>query len=106
MKYTWVAILVGLWLELVDVVLARYAVTVPKGEEHPKFRVFQYGKRHTTEHHDRSFGPSRWEWFFILKLPSWDWQKGDYGRRWQWHQLCLVWTDTHGWMTWYEPAKD
>lgn len=103
MRYTPIAILVGLLLELIDFVLARYATTVPAGHLHPEFRAFQYGKRY-----EGSWGADgRWrvESFFILKLPSWRWVSLDYGRNWGWGQLCLVWTDTEGWRTWHQPCE-
>lgn len=35
--------------------------------------------------------------FFRVRLPSWDWQLSDYGRRWCWHQAWLCWASRGAW---------
>lgn len=96
---TWMpwAILSGLALEAINAWIERHAVHVAENEVHPPFRLWQYGTRW-------SYGPEyivRWpiekRWFFLLKLPSWQWGKLDYGRRMGWMQLVLVWESDKGW---------
>jgi hypothetical protein len=103
---TWMpyAILGGVLLEALTALIARYAAHLDVFEIHPEFRLFSYGTR-TTYYSPADGRPSR-EWFFILKLPSWQYGQFDYSRRWGWLQLCWIWTSTNGWSEWWQPCPE
>lgn len=94
---TWMpwAILSGLVLEAISTLIERYAFHQPaQWQVPPPFKVFQYGTFIV------DYKTGRREWFFEMKLPSWQWVRYDYNRRVGWGQLRLVWTSERGW--WWE----
>lgn len=101
MRWLPFAILGSLVLEAISALIERYAVHVGQHEVIPEFRVFQYGYIWNDWPH---VGRER-EAFFILHLPSYDWQLVDYRDRWGWCRLYVMWTSTSGWRTGYVPCK-
>jgi hypothetical protein len=91
MNWTPFAILGGLVLEGICALIERHAVRGHPRKANPPFRVFQYG----------ILEPG--VWFFVMKLPSWQWALVDYGRRLAWCQLQVAWTSESGWMHQYVP---
>lgn len=80
-------------LDLVQLWLARYAVEWHDFEARPPFRFVLYGHQIVTY----SQRPGRYA-FILIKLPSWQWGRHDYGRRWGWQQLHVGWQSAQGWL--------
>jgi hypothetical protein len=102
MKWMPFAILGGLALEAISAMIERHAVTVPMNFESPPFRIFQYGVMLDSWSHSARV---RRVWFFVMKLPSWRWDKHDYGRQQGWQQLEVAWTGDRGWIAEYVPEQ-
>lgn len=88
MTWTPWAILAGLVLEAISAWIARHAVHPEPYEAMRPFRFCHWGT--LPEPHHRP-------WFFAMKLPIYQWNLVDYGRRQGWLQLHLVWIEHEGW---------
>lgn len=97
MTWTPWAILAGLVLEAISAWIERHAVRVDEHTMHPEFRFIQWGSHVNGDHGVWHMGTDRWRWFLMIKLPSYQWGRTDYGRHWGWWQLCLIWEEGNGW---------
>jgi hypothetical protein len=83
-------------LELLCWLVNRHAVRARADQVQPEFRFVQWG------YLDELYYSKRVSIrFFAVKLPSWQWMHSDYGRRYGWHQLEIVWTSERGWFTFW-----
>ena len=50
--------------------------------------------------------PGGWIAMYWLCLPSYEYRRGDYGRRFSWQQRVLMWDGSRGFTVQWRPAQD